>query len=371
MAVPGTSAEFVACIQRSGLVEGPQLDGYLQSRWDGGDLPEPPNKLASALVRDGLLTYFQAEQLLLGKWRNFVLKDKYKILERLGSGGMGTVFLCEHTLLQRPVAVKVLPAEHASNPSVLERFRREARAVARLNHANIIGVHDIDQSNKMYFLVMEYVDGASLQYMVHASGPMDPVRAAHYIRQAALGLQHAHEAGLVHRDVKPGNILVERTGTVKILDLGLARFFHDENDNITLKYDSASVLGTADYLAPEQVEDSHAVDIRADIYSLGATFYYLLAGHPPFKEGTTAQKLAWHRTRPPTPLQSIRTDLPDGLVAIIDRMMAKDPNQRFQTPAELAEALVPWTSTAIGPPPEKEMPRLSSAARSASAEKAP
>ena len=150
---------------------------------------------------------------------------------------------------------------------------------------------------------MEHVDGASLQEIIKKTGPMDVLRACHYIRQAALGLQHAHEtAGLVHRDIKPGNILVDRNGIVKILDMGLARFFHDEEDILTKKYDE-NVLGTADYLAPEQALDSHAVDIRADIYSLGATFYFCLTGRTPFAEGTVAQKLIWHQTRQPKPIR--------------------------------------------------------------------
>src|SRR5262249_4049617 len=163
--------------------------------------------------------------------------------------------------MRRRVAVKVLPTAKASDPSALERFYREARAVAALDHANIVHAYDIDQDENLHFLVMEYVDGASLQEIIKKTGPLDPLRAAHYIYQAAVGLEHAHAAGLVHRDIKPGNVLVDRCGTVKILDMGLARFFHDEEDILTKKYDE-NVLGTADYLAPEQALDSHGVDIR-------------------------------------------------------------------------------------------------------------
>ena len=191
---------------------------------------------------------------------------------------------------------------------------------------------------------------------------MDVTRAAHYMRQAALGLQHAHEtAGLVHRDIKPGNILIDRTGVVKILDMGLARFFHDEEDVLTRKYDE-NVLGTADYLAPEQALDSHGVDIRADIYSLGATFYFCLTGRTPFAEGTTAQKLIWHQTRQPKPIRLIRPEVPEGLVALVEKMMAKDLAQRPQTPQAVADALASWTTTPIGPPPQEEMPQWSPAA---------
>src|SRR5262249_53413958 len=220
---------------------------------------------------------------------------------------------------------------------------------------------------KLHFLVMEYVDGASLQEIIKRSGAMDILRSCHYIRQAALGLQHAHEsAGIVHRDIKPGNILVDRNGIVKVLGMGLARFFHDEEHILTKKYDE-NVLGTADYLAPEQALDSHSVDIRADIYSLGATFYFCLTGRTPFTEGTVAQKLIWHQTRQPKPIRSLRPEVPAGLVAILEKMMAKDPDQRYQTPIEVAKALAPWTETPIPPPPSGEMPQLSPAAVGATA----
>ncbi|MGL4553391.1 MAG: protein kinase domain-containing protein, partial [Gemmataceae bacterium] len=273
-------------------------------------------------------------------------------------------YLCEHTLMRRRVALKVLPAARGKDAtSSIDRFYREARAVAALDHPNIVRAYDIDNEDGFHFLVMEHVDGASLQEMVKRAGEgMDPVRAAHYVSQAALGLQHAHDAaGLVHRDVKPGNILVDRNGGVKVLDMGLARFYHDEEDPLTKKFDE-NVLGTADYLAPEQALDSHEVDIRADIYSLGGTFYYCLTGKTPFSEGSVAQKLIWHQTRQPKSIQSLRPDVPDEIVAVVEKMMAKDRNQRFQSPHEVAEALAPWTSTPIPPPPEREMPQLSLAA---------
>ncbi len=209
---------------------------------------------------------------------------------------------------------------------------------------------------------MEYIDGSSLQEIVKRVGPLGAIRSAHYISQAALGLQHAHEAaGLVHRDIKPGNLLVDRSGTVKVLDMGLARFFHDEEDLLTKKYDE-NVLGTADYLAPEQALDSHSVDIRADIYSLGATFYYCLTGRAPFAEGTVAQKLIWHQTRQPKSIRSLQPDVPEQIVVLVEKMMAKDPAHRFQMPIEVCQALAPWTGTPIPPPSDQEMPQLSLAA---------
>ena len=364
MPSPSTVAEFLDLVRKSGVIDEKRLDAQLEKLRAASAMPTDPGKLAGLLVRDGVVTFFQAKQFMDGKWRRFTL-GKYKVLEQLGAGGMGSVYLCEHMMMRRRVAVKVLPATKADDPASLERFQREARAVAALDHPNIVRAYDIDQVEKLHFLVMEYVDGASLQEIVKKTGPMDVTRAAHYIRQSALGLQHAHESGLVHRDIKPGNILVDRNGIVKVLDMGLARFFNDEEDVLTKKYDE-NVLGTADYLAPEQALDSHSVTIRADIYSLGATFYFCLTGRTPFSEGTVAQKLIWHQTRQPKPVRSLRPDVDEGVVAILERMMAKRAEDRYQTPQAVAEALAPWTQTAISPPPDAEMPHLSPAARGGS-----
>ncbi|MFL5243061.1 MAG: protein kinase domain-containing protein [Gemmataceae bacterium] len=356
MPVPSTADQFIELTVKSGLLDATSLDAYRKSRRSNGEPVKDPGKLASLLVQDGLLTRYQVGQLLRGKWRNFVLSGKYKILGPLGSGGMGHVFLCEHQVMRRYVAIKVLPPR-SSNPAALERFRREARAVAQLHHHNIVGGHDIDQSDKLHFLVMEYIDGNTLHHIVKKHGPMDAVRAAHYVRQAALGLQHAHEAGLVHRDIKPSNLLLDRTGTVKVLDLGLARFFHDESDDLS-KQEAHGPVGTSDYMAPEQALNSHEADIRADIYSLGATFYFLLAGHSPFREGTALQKLICHQFDRPRPIRDIRPEVPEGLAFVLDRMMAKDLANRYQSPAEVEEALVPWTKTRIPAPAAEEMPEL-------------
>jgi serine/threonine protein kinase len=361
MAAPANINEFLELIRKSGIVDLSRLDTYVDQLRGSGTLTTDLKKFADGLVRDAVLTQFQAEELLKGKWRRFTI-GKYKILERIGSGGMGNVYLCEHKLMRRRVAVKVLPTAKAAEQASLERFYREARAAAALDHPNIVHAYDIDQDETLHFLVMEYVDGASLQEIVKRTGKLNPIRAAHYVRQAAIGLDHAHkEASLIHRDIKPGNVLVDRAGVVKILDMGLARFSNDEEDMLTRKYDE-NVLGTADYLAPEQALDSHNVDIRADIYSLGATFYFMLSGRTPFGEGTTAQKLIWHQTRQPKPITQIRSDMPAGLADVLEKMMAKDPKDRYQTPAEVAEALAPWTGGSIAPPMEAEMPRLSLAA---------
>jgi serine/threonine protein kinase len=294
-------------------------------------------------------------------WKRFHI-GKYKVLERIGAGGMGLVFLCEHQVMRRRVAVKVLPTVKAGENAARERFEREARVVANLDHPNLVRAYDSDKDGELRFLVMEYVDGSSLQEIVKRHGPMDVTRACHYVRQAADGLDYAFRvAELIHRDVKPANILVDRGGTVKILDMGLARFFNDNEDILTKKYDE-TVLGTADYLAPEQAIDSHGVDIRADIYGLGCTFYFVLTGRAPFEGGSVAQKLIWHQSKQPRPIREIRPDVPAEVARVVEKMMAKDPAGRYQTPAELAAALEPLTRTPVGPPPEAEMPRLSRAA---------
>ncbi|MCE9563923.1 MAG: protein kinase [Planctomycetes bacterium] len=361
MPPPANADEFLELIQRSGVADEGKLRNYIQKLKDSGAFPTDSQKFAGRLVQDGLLTYFQAEQLLQGKYKRFTI-GKYKVLEKLGAGGMAQVFLCEHKMMRRRVAIKVLPTAKADDPSSLERFYREARAVAAVDHPNIVRAYDIDQDENLHFLVMEYVDGTNLQDLVKKFGQLDMLRACHYIYASAVGLQHAHEMGLIHRDIKPGNILLDRTGVVKILDMGLARFFHDEEDALTKKYDE-NVLGTADYLAPEQALDSHTVDIRADIYSLGATFYFLLTGSAVFPEGSVAQKLIWHQNRVPKPIKSFRADVPDEVIAIVEKMMAKKVENRYQTPADVMGALAPWVATPIPPPAEREMPQVSAAAR--------
>jgi serine/threonine protein kinase len=358
-----SSEALMELIRKSGVVDQKKLEMYLEKARRAGCMPDDLGKFASILVRDGLLTWFQAEQLLQGKWRRFSI-GKYKVLERIGSGSMGSVYLCQHRSANRAVAVKVLPSCMNNNNASVERFYREARALAALSHSNTVRVFDIDQDDDLHFLVMEYVDGSNLQDVVGRSGPLEPIRAANYIGQAAQGLEHAHEtAGIVHRDIEPANLVVDRSGVLRIVDFGLAFFVGDELDLLAKKCDDM-VLGTIDYIAPEQARDSHSVDIRADIYALGATFYFCLTGRPPFVDGTDAEKLIWHQRRHAKPIWSLRADVPEMMSAVVERMMAKDPDQRYPTPQSVAEALVPWTQQPIAPPSEDEMPRMSPAALS-------
>jgi serine/threonine protein kinase len=354
MPAPSSTTELLDLLRKSELVPLPKLEAFLE-RVRMGAPTATPRELADMMVVGGLATQFQIEQLLQGKWRGFTI-GKYRVLERLGTGGMGSVYLCEHMVMGRRVAVKVLPTSQADNPASLARFYREARASGVLDHPNLVKAHDIDQDGPLHFLVMEYIDGINLQDLVARVGPLTPQRAAHYISMAAEGLHAAFRTGLVHRDVKPANLILERNGNVRVLDLGLARFYNDHGDLLTLKYDEKNVLGTADYVAPEQAINSHEVDIRADVYSLGGTFYYLLSGRPPFVGGKVAQKLIWHQMKQPPSLTELRPELPRALVGIVGRMMAKNPSHRYQTPAEVVAALRPWTSDPIPLPTEEEMP---------------
>ena len=361
MSVPTSVEELFQLIRKSGMIEDQKLTGYVQRRQSGRGMAADPREAAEDMVRDGLITNFQAEQFLLGKWRGFTI-GKYKLLERIGVGGMGQVFLCEHLFMKRRVAIKVLPPAKAEQPAALGRFYREARAAGSLEHPNIVRTHDIDQDGNLHFIVMEFVDGSNLLDVVKKFGPMDINRATDYMRQVSDGLQFAHSAGLIHRDVKPGNVLIDRVGHAKLLDMGLARFYNDQADNLTVKYDDKIVLGTADYVAPEQVANSHGVDTRADIYALGASYYFLLAGHPPFPSGTVSQKLLWHRTKEPTPIRQVRPEVPEGIAKVLAKMMAKDPAARYQTPGEVAADLARLATGEVSLPQDEEMPVLSPAA---------
>src|SRR5947208_2457223 len=218
----------------------------------------------------------------------------------------------------------------SSVSELLDRLRRSG--LVPPDRPNIVRVFDLCQEGQLLYLVMEYVEGISLQALVARSGPVEIAAACHYARQVAFGLQHAFEMGFVHRDIKPANLLLDRAGVIRILDLGLVRSEADKATGLTRQLDSRSILGTADYVAPEQAVDSSNVDIRADLYSLGATLYYLLAGRTLFPEGRTAQKLVWQQVKDPTPIRRLRPEVPEELAEVVHTMLQKDPADRFQTP---------------------------------------
>ncbi|MBX7165671.1 MAG: protein kinase [Pirellulales bacterium] len=339
-----TLDNFADLVRRSGLLDSEQLDRVIDEVQSSGD--EGGSRILSRkLVEGGHLTQWQCDKLLEGRHKGFFL-GKYKLLGLIGHGGMSSVYLGEHTLMHSRRAIKVLPQNRVNDSSYLGRFYREARAAGQLEHANIVRAFDVDSDGKTHFLVMEFVEGRDLQQVVRDEGPLSYAAAADYIAQAAEGLAYAHERGLVHRDIKPANLLLAKTGVVKILDMGLARFSDDEHCSLTITHDE-NVLGTADYLAPEQALNSHTVDRRADIYSLGGTLYFLLTGHPPFPEGTLAQRLMMHQTQEPAPITKDRPDAPAELVAICQRMMAKAPERRYESAHQVVEALRGWLERSL------------------------
>ena len=334
--------EFLGLVERSQLVERDRLAPIIAS-WKSQATPnqlDDAEACADHLVRSELLTRWQSQKLLEGRHRGFLLGN-YKLLDHLGSGGMSNVYLAEHLLMQRRVAIKVLPQHRVADASFLDRFHFEGQAVAALDHPNIVRAYDLGSEGRIHYLVMEYIEGSNLEELVGRTGPPDFHTAARYIAQAAEGLEHAHGSGLVHRDIKPANLLVDSKATVKILDMGLAKFEAQVRPTPAFARDE-EVLGTAEYLAPEQALNSLTVDQRADIYGLGCTLYFLLTGHPPFQGGSTSELMAAHREQSPPSLLADRPDTPRGLVAICQKMMEKDPASRYQLAREVADALSGW-----------------------------
>jgi len=351
---PNSVTEVVALVRQTRVVDDARLAGFLSLFDDTGmtvatcDTPSPvagggcrltPSGVFGLMVEEELLTPYQAAELAAG--RGGLWAGSYLLLEPIGRGGMGQVFLAEHALLRKRAAVKVLSAALRDDAAARTRFAHEARAAAAVNHPNVVRVLDVDVTHDPPYLVMEYVDGVSLQAAVARHGTFAAAEAAAVGRQVAAGLQVAAGVGLVHRDIKPANILIDRKGGVKILDLGIARF---EGDPVSRKLNAAVVLGTLDYLAPEQAIDSSAVDTRADLYGLGATLYFLLAGHPPFPDPDLGRKMALKQSADPAPVHALRPDVPAGLSAVVGRLLARKPADRYQTPAEAAAALEPWAA---------------------------
>lgn len=262
----------------------------------------------------------------------------YEILEYIGGGGMGRVFRAFDARLSRLVALKVLTPEQASDPQTLARFQNEARSAARLNHPGIVQVYAAGEQNGVYYIAFEFIEGVNLRKLVEDKGPLPWVDAVRYVLQVAEALDHANKRGVVHRDIKPSNIIITNDGQAKLIDLGLARVFHPDGRSQDLT-SSGTTLGTFDYIAPEQARDPRLADVRSDIYSLGCTLYFLLTGQPPFPGGTVLQKLLQHQTEEPPDVRTVRRDVPEALVRILRRMMAKSPRQRFSSAADLAAAL--------------------------------
>jgi serine/threonine protein kinase len=330
-----TIDDLIEALQRSDLLSPSRMDALVMNLRVGF---VDPTALAEDLVLKRWLTMYQARELFRGRTRGLYL-SKYLLLERLGAGGMAVIFKARHRKLDRVDALKVLRPDRLSDPRVLPCFLREAEAAARLNHPNVITVYDAGAESERYFLAMEYVEGTDLEHLVKRQGPLPISRACDSARQAALGIQHAHDKGLIHRDVKPSNLLVNGEGVVKVGDLGMAllpRFAHSTSAT------KRTIMGTPDYLSPEQAVDPWKVDCRADIYGLGCTLYFLLAGRPPFAGGSAEDKVRRHRKSMPTRLDHLRNEVPADLVELVEQTLAKKPADRPQTLLEVAAALATW-----------------------------
>jgi len=305
--------------------------------------------LAQELVRRGWLTHFQARFLVNGRGSDLLI-GPYVVLDKLGSGGAGQVYRAWHQQMKKVVAIKVMKPDVAKDKEAVDRFYREIEVASQVSHPHIVYAYEAGPVGTQLVLALEYVEGTTLEELVTKSGPLPVPKACEYIRQAAVGLQYAHERGLVHRDIKPSNLLLARPSPaaggieiVKILDLGLARLQHcagSSTANLTVAGGRSVMQGTPDYMAPEQALDFHLADIRADIYSLGCTFFFLLAGRPPFSGRTLAEKLMKHQTALP-PIDSLQPAPPAGVINLLQKMLAKEPAQRPQTPGEVEQALRP------------------------------
>lgn len=332
-----TAQDVLELLRHVGLVSEPRLHQVVPY------LPQGLTSTAalSALVASGFITQFQADELVAGRGSGLLIGG-YRILDRLGKGGMSQVYLAEHTVLGKRVALKVLTISIRFDPDARRRFVREARAAAAVDHGNIVHVFDIDIEHEPSYLVMEYVDGVNLQTAVARQGTFSAGEAAAVGVEVARGLAAAAAAGLVHRDIKPANLLVDRRGGVKILDLGIVRLPGD--DTLPPSGGGDVILGTLDYLAPEQAVNSVNVDARADLYALGATLYFLLAGHPPFPGSDVRHKLAAKQFSDPPPIHRLRPDVEPGLSRAIESLMVRDPAARCPGAAEATAALTPFAA---------------------------
>ncbi|HJZ94134.1 MAG TPA: serine/threonine-protein kinase [Gemmataceae bacterium] len=348
MPSPEKLAAFVEAARASGLLPPADMEAFAKAAAEPGADAET---LIKDLVRRGLLTSYQARKLWKGQGADLFL-SQYILLDKLGEGGMGEVFRARHQRLDRDVALKVMRRERLANPEAVKRFRREIKAAARLAHENVVLAYDADQAGDVHFFAMEFVEGTTLDNRVNDKGPLPVGEACEYVRQIAMGLQHAHEAGLIHRDVKPSNMLLSKDGIVKISDLGLVLVDDPETPESLGKITKEGLtVGTPDFLAPEQARNPRKADIRADIYALGCTFYYLLIGDFPYPGGTPTEKMFKH-AREPFP-EVTRADVPDEVRAVIAKMTAKRPEQRYQIPAEVALELEPHARkpSQLTPPP--------------------
>ena len=333
--------ELVHSLSNSGLMSADEIDAFINGL-PQEKRPSDAKQLVQEMVRRKKLTKFQAQAAYRGKCRGLVMGN-YVILDKLGEGGMGEVYKARHRRMDRLVALKVLPAAAMKEGDAVKRFQQEVKAAARLTHPNIVTAYDADEAGGMHFLVMEYVQGRDLASLDLEKTKLPVSRAVDYVLQAAKGLEYAHSKNVIHRDVKPSNLLLESDGTVKVLDMGLARFNEQaEPDDETAAEgltQSGQVMGTLDYMSPEQAQRTKAADERSDVYSLGCTLFYLLTGRPIYEGDTLVAKIVAHRDQPVPSLRAIRNDVPKPLEVAFQKMVAKNPKLRHQTMTRVIAAL--------------------------------
>ena len=338
--MPLVLEQFVQSLEASGLMSGQEIQEFLESL-SANEKPKSGGDLAKTLFRKGKLTKFQAESVYRGKGKGLVLGE-YVVIDRIGAGGMGEVYQAEHRRMKRRVAVKVLSSELTKTTGAVQRFEREVEAAAKLIHPNVVTAFDAGEAAGVHFLVMELVEGQDLAALVQQRGPLDVPTALDYTLQAARGLEYAHTEGVVHRDIKPSNLLLDKKGTVKILDMGLARFVNDvagDEPTAAALTQSGQVMGTVDYMSPEQAANTKNADKPADIYSLGATLYYLLTGRAMFGGNTLVEKIMAHRDEPIPSLKAVRKDVSRSLDETFRAMVAKTPALRQRSMAQVIEEL--------------------------------
>lgn len=346
MAVQSTSA-LLKVLEKSSLLTTEEFESVKQEALDSPEQFNTPEKLAKHWIQTNLLTKWQVMQLFSGKAAFFL--GKYKLLNLLGVGGMGRVFLAEHTIMHRKVALKVISKEFSNNPDALKQFQAEARAIATLNHINIVQAYNFESEGDRFYIVMEYVDGQSLEKRVHKEGPLPINDVVSYLRQSAKALRHAHQRNMVHCDIKPDNLLLNQDGQIKILDMGIAKLNDPKkksqaqetapSSDSQAKKDESHILGTVDYLAPEMASGEAEADPRVDIYSLGCTMFFLLTGQVPYPETTLIERILAHQEKPPRDPRELRPDTPKELAYIILKMEEKKPEDRYQSMDEVLAAL--------------------------------
>ncbi len=333
MAVPLESV--VKQLTDSGIIAAGKLENFVPPK----ATPKDGEELLRELHKQNLLTKFQAQQVAAGRTKSLVL-GAYTILDRIGAGGMGQVFKAEHRRMKRLVAIKTLPANTMKDAAAIARFQREVEAAAKLRHPNIVAADDAAEANGVHFLVMEYVEGQDLSVLVKKNGPLPVEKSVNFILQAARGLEFAHGEGVVHRDIKPANLLLDKKGVVKILDMGLARI--ESEGHVAAHAEltgSGAIMGTVDYMAPEQALSTKHADAKADIYSMGCSLYYLLTGKPIYDGETIMGRMLAHRESPIPSLRDVQDDVTDEIEAVFKKMVAKNVEDRYQSMSEVIAGL--------------------------------